>query len=663
MGINSQTMGKDFVRADGTNYFGTAASGIPINNLEQYTFDNSYQPVVVQAPLVNGDVSLSGGKNFQLGNNRLRTFFVGSMSSEYLKITGDVSQIYPQGGVRQDFQYNRNEYQVSQLAMANLAYEFGKNKISYNFIYVHDNAQSVTDYLGFSVNGNDDVQDPNAHKTFVRRQQQNNNVLIVNQLLSKIQLNERVRLDLSGSFNTISGDEPDRRSNFYVRKGETYEINTSSPAYNHRFFSGLTEHDLAARAVAIYDLKIGTNSKIMMGYNVRSTHRAFEATQFNFDFGPNAVVDPNNPDALFNQESIDNGIFELETARGTNGSALQPFTYSAHRTIHAGFVNAVYDLTKALTINAGLRIETFVQGINWDTNLSEGENERNEAYYLPSLNIKYKLSERNILRLATSQTYTYPQFKELAPFYYEDVNVSSFGNPKIKPSENFNVDLRYEHYFNPSEFIAVTGFYKNIEYPISRVQVTSAANELSYVNSSAGAATIFGGELEVRKTLVTFSRNNTFLDLGLNVSYLYSHQKLEDVPWDDLSFDPNNKESALEGASPWLVNSDITFKRESESGRSVLATLLFQYNTNRIYSFGAPQSNEDIIERFIPRLDFITSVDVTSHFSIGLKIENLMNAKYQLTKKVDPLNGPAYDARISNFQKGTTTSIGLTYIF
>jgi outer membrane receptor protein involved in Fe transport len=662
-GVNSQTLGKNFVRADGTNYFGTASSDIPVNNLDKYSFENSFQPLQVDAPLVNSGFSLSGGKNFTIGNNQLRTFFVGSMSSEYLKIEGNARQIYPQGGLRQNFDFDRSEYNASQLAMGNLAYDFGKNKISYNVIYIHDNGQSVTNYQGFSVNGNDDAQDPNAQKSFVRRQQQNNNVMIVNQLLSKFQLTDRIDLDLGGSFNTTTGDEPDRRSNFYVFNGEEYVINTSSPAYNHRFYSTLKENDVAARALLSYSLRKETNNKISLGYNIRSTHRTFDATQFNFDFSPNAVIDPNNPDAVFNQGSIDDGTFELETARGTNGGALKPFTYSGDRTIHAGFLNVAYDFTKKLTVNAGLRVETFVQSIDWDTNLSKGDDKRDKLYYLPSLNVKYNVGENDILRFASSQTYTYPQFKELAPFYYEDVNISSFGNPKIKPSENFNVDLRYEHYFNNAEFVAVTGFYKNIKYPISRVQVTSAANELSYVNSSSGAATIFGGEVELRKTLVTFSRDNTLLDFGVNVSYLYSHQKLEDVSWDDLSFDPNNKESALEGASPWLVNSDITFKSENENGRRFMTTVLFNYSTNRIYSFGAPQSNEDIVERFIPRLDFISSIDLNSHFNIGLKVNNLLNAKYQLTKQVDPLNGPVQTGLISNFQKGITTSLGLTYTF
>src|SRR5262249_36404438 len=156
------------------------------------------------------------------------------------------------------------------------------------------------------------------------------------------------------------------------------------------------------------------------------------------------------------------------------------------------------------------------------------------------------------------QTYTFAQFKELAPFLYEDINFSSFGNPYMKPSENLNIDLRYEHYFSDVELVSLTGFYKSVKYPINRALVTSAANEFSYVNSTEDAADIFGAEVEVRKEIFNFSKGNgnSKLDFGMSVSYLFSNQKLEDVSWDKLTFTPTNAESALEGASAWLVNSD-----------------------------------------------------------------------------------------------------------
>lgn len=671
MGVNSLTTGQEFYRAEGTNFLGTASREIPVTSLNEYNFENSFNPVKVNSPLLNSSFSISGGKSFIIGNRPLRTFFVGSMNSEYLYKEGVVRQVNPNGGVRQDYTFDKYEYEASQLAMGNFAYDFGRNNsISYNMVYIHDNTQSVGDYTGFSLNGNDDVQDPNAYKTFVRRQQQNNNTVLVNQLLSEVRLSNRIALDLGGSFNVATGDEPDRRTNFYIFNGDEYIINSGSPAYNHRFFSFLDERDIAARAILSYSLKEKSNNKITVGYNFRSTNRDFESTQFNFDFPVGEGVQINDPDALFNQQSIDNGTFEMETSRGSNASALNPFTYTGNRGIHAGFVNGVFDLSSVLTVNAGLRVETFTQEVIWDTNLTKGADERNKTYFLPSLNVKYSLTDNDILRLASSQSYTFAQFKELAPFFYEDVNTSSFGNPNIKPAENFNVDLRYEHYFSNVELIALTGFYKQIKYPINRGQVTSAANEFSYVNSTDDAATILGAELEVRKTIfsVTKSEITTTLDVGVNLSYLYSNQPLEDVSSDELAFNPTNAKSKLEGASPWLINSDLTLTRSGVNGRLLTTTVLFNYNTDRIYSLGAPGNgqgvgNFDINESFIPRLDFISSYGLNDHFSIGVSIKNILNPQFRQTKEVAPSAGVTTTEIISDYQKGITASVGVSYKF
>lgn len=666
-GVNSQTVSRDFYRADGTNFLGTTDKRVPISNLNHYTFKNSLQPEKVSGPMTNLDFSISGGKNFTVGNNSLRVFAVAGLSNNYLFKTGVVRQVNPTGGIRQDFNYSKSEYNASQLLMGSLVYEFGPgNSLSYNTIYIHDNKQTVGNYTGFSLNGNDDINDPNAYKTFVRRQQQNDNALLINQLVSVLNISNNITLDLSGSFNTAKGAEPDRRTNFYVFNGEDYKINTGSPAFNHRFFSSLKENDYAVNASATYQTDKETNNKVTLGYNLRSTNRSFEATQFNFDFPLAESISSNNPDALFNQQSLDNGVFDLETGRGSGSSALNPFTYTGDRMIHAIVLNATYDLTKKITLNVGGRYEQLRQEVQWDTNLDErnknipGDNTevREPSYFLPSLNIKYTISESNIVRLASSKSYTMPQFKEVAPFFYEDVNISSFGNPKLLPAENFNIDLRYEHYFTGQGLIAITAFYKKIENAINRVQVASAANELSYVNT--GNANASGVELEFRKGLFRFNGNvPSELDFGLNVSYLYSNQELKDVDTDDLVFQPNNKTSSLEGASPWLINSDITFSREGQNGKGITAALVLNYFGDRIYSIGAPVGNQHIYENGVTKLDFISKVGLSHRLSVNVNVRNLLNPSYKLTKRVDSGN----DETISEYKKGMTTSIGVSYRF
>lgn len=667
-GVNSQTVSNDFLRADGATFFGNTDKTIPITDLKQYDFPQSYQPNPVSGPKMNSSFSISGGKNFNIKGNSLKTFVVATMSNNFLYKQGVARQVTPTGGIRQDLNYDKYEYNVSQLLLGSVTYEYGNgNELTYNAILIHDNKQSVGNYTGYNNNGVDDITDPNAYNNYIRRQQVNDNVLLVNQLISETKLSEKLSLDVRGSFNTIRGDEPDRRQNFYIGDGENHYPNPSSQNYNHRYFSTLRENDIAANAALIYNLGSKPNNNIAVGYNFRSTIREFEATQFNFDFETRQDVDINNPDALFNQQSLDNGLFTMETSRGSIGNAFKPFTYNGDRLIHGGFVNFDYQVSSDLTINLGTRFEKIRQEIRYDTNLDEDNPNlpydnmvvREPFYFLPSVNVKYNFSENDIVRLASSKTYTFQQFKEIAPFLYEDVNFASFGNQYLLPAENLNLDLRFEHYFVGDQLIAVTGFYKHIDNAINRVQVSSAANELSYVNT--GNANAAGAEIELRKGLfniVKGSANNS-LTIGLNVSYLYSKQELTDVDTDQLTVLFDEKESALEGASTWLTNSDITFTREGANNKKIMSSVVFNFFSDRIYSLGAPTGNKHIMENGIPRLDWISKVSLTRQLSMSLNIRNILNPESRLTKEL--LTGE--DEVIGSYKRGVSTSIGLSYKF
>ena len=139
-----------------------------------------------------------------------------------------------------------------------------------------------------------------------------------------------------------------------------------------------------------------------------------------------------------------------------------------------------------LIVSGGVRLESVQQRVTYNTNIANsddnGASTIEEFYVLPSLNIKYNFNENSILRFALSQTYTLPQFKETAPFKYQDVNFSSQGNPDLIPSDNYNFDAKYEYYLSSGELITVTGFYKYIQNPISRSEIPSGGNTLTYLN-------------------------------------------------------------------------------------------------------------------------------------------------------------------------------------
>jgi TonB-dependent receptor len=665
-GINSAAISENFFSANGTSRFGTVDNPTgPITDLTQYSFQNNFKPGSTSTP-VNLGLSLNAGKQFELANgNTLSAFAIASFDSDFKYLTGQAAQVTPEGGRGQSLEFDKYQYHVSQILMGNVKYEFGDNNfLSYNSLYIHDSNQSMADYNGFSASINDDGNDPNAQHSFIRRQQENNNKLFVNQFLSYFELTEKITLNADVSYNMIRGNEPDRRTNSYSFNGTDYRAVSGSASFNHRFYSELKENDLATRVLLNINLSSAElANKLQLGYNNRITNRDFEAIQYNFDFNTPTVIDRENPDGLFNQQSLDNGVFRLVTNRGRGANALDPVTYGGDRIIHAGFANYIVDVNSSLLINLGFRFEHLNQEVVWDTNLDPdtfGNNIINltKSFFLPSFNLKYDLNDDHIVRLAASKTYTLPQFKEVAPFLYEDVNFASFGNPFLTPSNNYNLDVKYDWYFSNAEFVSVTGFYKRIENALNRVQVNSAANELSYVNT--GNANVSGIELEFRKSVSqNFGDNGDLkaLNFGFNVSYLYSLQKLVDSPSDALTVRFTNTEDKLEGASPLLINSDLTYEVE-KNGFSLTSALVFNYFSERIFSLGTAGS-QNIVEKGIPTLDFITRTKLGEHVSLNLGLKNLLNPNFQLTKELD--NGT--DAIISNYKKGTNVSVGLSYSF
>ena len=88
----------------------------------------------------------------------------------------------------------------------------------------------------------------------------------------------------------------------------------------------------------------------------------------------------------------------------------------------------------------GVRIENFSQEITYDViNIppdDPGFSRTTETLFLPSFNVKFAINEDSNLRFAFSKTASIPEFKEAAPFVYEDVTIRYGGNPDLLGSSN-----------------------------------------------------------------------------------------------------------------------------------------------------------------------------------------------------------------------------------
>ena len=647
-GINSSVVGSNFLRQEGSNYFGFSKNNEPIEN--QYNFSNSFDPGTVSMPL-NQNIGLSGGKQFSLGdnNNPLSFYLVASHNTDYSFTEEKVRNTNTVGAIWQDQVGEKSSQNSNQLILANVSYGIKKkHNLLYNFMFIHANNQYVGEYEGINSERHQGAVNDYGRSI---RQQTNDNLLLVNQILSNWQLTNSLKLNTGVSYNTVKGLEPDRKENYFsLSQGGNYNLTGSNR--NKRFFSELNNKDFNPKIALTYNLNDrfgGGKSSLTLGYSGRFVKDKFEAVEYNFSrVGalPSFSVENLSVEELFNN-GINNGVLKMTTGRKN--------LYEVTKNIYSAYSELSYQLSTKLIGNIGLRADIVDMNVRYDVaGVTPGEVAVLKEYFLPSLNIKYDLNDKNSLRLGSSKTYTLPQSKEISPFQYVNISFTSQGNPNLTPSDNYNIDLKWDYYLSPGELFSFTGFYKYIKNPIGRVDQANSAGMLSYDNISDHAV-VGGVELELRKNLFNifntqFERMNR-VSLGLNASYIYTNLVL-----DILNTTPRN--SSLEGASPFLTNTDITY-HHTKGDKSLTTSFMLNYISDRIHTIGATGFN-DIIEEGVATLDFAASYAFNSHLSLKLRASNLLNSAYKLSRESSVSNNKVI---LNEFKKGQNISLGVSYDF
>ncbi len=646
-GLNSTAFTTDFFRQHGSDYFGFTNSSEPTQG--KFDFKNSLDPSVVKLPM-NHSFGLSGGKSFRVGenNNPLSFFVVASHSVDYSYTKEIVRNSVTNGLIYQDQEGKRFSQNTNQLVLGNVNFGINrKHNLQYNFMMVHANDQYMGEYSGKHGERHQDSED---YMGFYRRQQTNDNLLITNQLDTDWKLSDRLNLEAGASYNIIKGLEPDRRENYLSRMTDGSYILTGSNRQK-RFFSTLNEDDINAKTNLKYKLndRFGSeNSSIQFGYVGRFVNNGFKAVEYNFSAVPGTVSIENlKLDDLYNTANFDAGRFQM-----TPGD---PNSYEVTKYIHSGFAEGTYQLASKLLANVGFRVDKVDLTVDYITqNAGIGSESINKLYYLPSANLKYDINDKNVLRLGLSKTYTLPQSKEISPYQYVNIGFASQGNPNIKPSDNYNIDLKWDYYLTPSELISLTGFYKIIQNPIGRADQGNSAGLLEYTNIS-DKANVAGLEVEVRKNL--FSRTNASsttlnrLSVGVNASYIYSDLvvKLLNTP---------ERNTQLEGAAPFIGNFDISHTY-TNGAKNFTNSLVLNYFSNRIHTIGS-RGYKDIIETGIPTLDLVSSAKLNQNITLKLKATNLLNPNYTLTREASDSSEKVV---LNQYKKGINVSLGISYDF
>ncbi|MBT8181326.1 MAG: TonB-dependent receptor [Eudoraea sp.] len=673
-GFNSRSIGEKFVKSEGTSYFGYYNRYR--NNPFAVVLSHGVDPVSAGEP-IRAIGSISGGSSFYIGESKLSLFMTGSFDNnfEYRKGTATdfttvTKKSYPE--------VEEYEYTTTTTGMMNLVFRANSDhKLSLNSLFIN-NASDNVGYFGVGGNGTNRDAILNTDKGFYQMNVQfDQDMIFVNQLLGTHKMDDKFTVDWGIGVNKVLARQPDRRRISLERYDLALDNdpNTNPSFYNNipydnqRYFQNIEDRELNSRLSLAYEAS--ETVTFNFGYQGKTKERYFENIRYGYDLiEPNTPApDVNNFDAIFNVDNL-GVVYNTEVFRpifpeggvdSTNFPGLLENTFSGEQNIHAGYVNAVFTFGEKWVIVPSLRVESFDQFIEYDViNLpptDPGFRDSYENFYLPGVNVKYGLTEDQNLRLSISKTVSNPEFKEVAPFVYEDVTQRIGGNPDLLDDPSFsdiyNIDLKYEWFFSDSEIFSLAAFAKQIKNPINLVVANDATGTQRYFRTG-DKAEVVGGEIEVRKNIMKNSEGDTELSAGFNATYMHTKQDLKSGEGTFTStFERDSDE--LQGASPLLLNADLNYSPVFGNYKPS-ANLIFSYFSDRIDALGSGQLG-NIIERSVPMLDLIWKNRIGDSFEINASAKNLLDPSIERVRA----DTPEGDIILSKYKRGINLSLQLKY--
>lgn len=638
------TLGKDFYRMDRDGSLFKTPSldqkliDMSLTDFEEYArhnrlFSTSFQVSKKTAlPEFGGNIGF--GKRFTLGGNEVSVLGSIGVSNDLQTMdNASIRTLEATGNTLNEFNYDSYSNELKIAALGNLGYSFRtSDHIGYTFFYARNAIDTYmrregVDYEDHHLIGSNNV----THIYSLQNHQVN----------GKHYFGKQWDLNWSGSYSKTSSDEPDRRQVMFIREDDQIKLFKLNRQETMRYFGSLNEDEWVGDLTASY--RFGDNNKLQAGFTYKDKNRDYMGTRFYYNLNKlnPTITDIYDTDSFLNMENVENGSITIDRKKQPKDS------YTAGNSIYAGYIATEYYPVAPLLVNLGVRYEISKQWVDYYTDGGKAErSELNKNDLFPSLNIKYQMNEKNSLRFAFSRTVTRPSFIEMAPFLYQESYGSAQirGNADLQNGYNYNIDLRYELFEKNGDMLSITAYYKHLKAPIERVQTLSGGSAVhSFRNADNGMAT--GVEIEFRKEIVKDLR------FGVNGSYMYTNVKLPE------GGAYTNSQRALQGASPYLANADLTYSPAFSNDRQLSVALLYNLQGPRIHSVGISGLG-DIKQQPVHTLNFTGSYRFNRRFAVKLQVNDLLNQDILFKQEV-PTTGDKVE--VERFRKGTGFEVGFSY--
>lgn len=621
------------------------------------SFKSGFDVKNTTSPL-NSSIGILHSEKFSFKNDAKLTYLLSlNFDNDYSIRKGAERTVQ---GSATEIVYNNNfytseyRYKTNTSALIGINYKFKRLDLSATTFYLKNTESNIKDQFGVQ---NTQLDNPNY---FIRTNQLDQSDYITGQLNAKYFLTENKNQSIKGgiSYSKTNFQQPDRK--FYggtlQNNGEiltSYTGNNFLRQYldinGNYYFSGLGE----------YNLKFGKQDKkneITVGFNGNSSetvssYRFVTAVSNNYPAFSTSIYDI---DTVINSD-LAAGNFNFRESSNAQYK-VKLFEYTT-----AGFANLLLHFGDKWEVNGGLRVEKTYRETKYRENGSFDQlfikKKYDNVYVLPSLNVKYAMSDKTNFRFAAGKTYTRPVIMEAFPIEYINADgTATRGNKDLKNSDNYNVDFKYEVFPTNKEILAVGVFGKKINNPIERTFIANAASGLITTYTNSNEATLYGAELEFIFDFARLNKSLSDFSLGFNTSLMQTNVKSSNTL-------ETHQDRELQGASKWLVNTDLKYQFNLNKNWSNTASLVYSVFGKRIFSVGT-FPYDHIYELPVSKLDFVWTSKLSEHFDLKFSADNLLNPKVQFELGKNSSSSFSENSRTLNeYKRGVGFSLNLGYTF
>jgi len=507
------------------------------------------------------------------------------------------------------------------------------HKIRFQVIYSHASEDNLTRGYGFTPNIEEGLF---IKQYYVEKSIQN---FSINGIHSLPYLE-----DQKIEWNLNSGKsirfEPDTRSQNYQSKNNYYELVASSSKAGLRDFTDGFDRNKSLDVNHSFSLG---KMQLKSGIRLQTKYRQFEKRSFYYEhskgYWPSEMLrieDESQFGDLFslnNMYSIDldgnvtDGLLLVESTDGANRNG-----YKAIEHNNAGYLMVDISLytsdfvVRSVRLITGARYEKYNLSLNpynpvtkipYISTIMNGDTisvNTNEAQLLPSINVLVDLSNNVKVRTAFSQTIARGEFREIAPFAYQefyggDVMV---GYPQLETTQITNSDLRLEWYPSASELILFGIFYKDIKNPIE-VALISTPDLVYKTFQNAKTAKTSGLEIEIKKrfSFIPLTVGHGFISMNST----FSSSKV----WMD--------------STVTLFNGTQYKNSASDINRPMVGQSNFMFNANLDLNFTGGYAFTLAYNTFSPRLSAIGVSELGNEYEFTFHSFNMT-----ISKTLGPIN-------------------------